>query len=209
MDKSNGSSTGSMEPQDNEANDYAAVTAALSPKQLAAFHAVISGIGVVASAERAGVGRSTLHRWMDRDAHFRAALNAWKRQQVESAQSRLLGALDALVAKLISACMANYHEITLKIVQGLGVLKPPTAGGILPKVVSQEIELEDHQQQSQLEDQQQAIKDAEVERAARVIKRESKEHRLRMLKSLIEAKLEKIMKESEEPPTEPGNPRMN
>jgi uncharacterized protein YerC len=56
------------------------------------------------AAQAAGVSRPTIYRWVQSDPHFRAAYNAWKQEQTESALMRLTIA-DAVQA-VRSTCQA-------------------------------------------------------------------------------------------------------
>lgn len=61
----------------------------LSTKQKRAIAALLSQKSVTAAAESAGVGRRTLHRWLQ-DAEFRAALTRAEGDAIDQATRRLI-----------------------------------------------------------------------------------------------------------------------
>src|SRR6185437_7546952 len=62
----------------------------MNTAQETALAALRSGSSFPQAAEQAGVNRATVYRWVQRDAAFRAAYNAWQHELVESAHARLL-----------------------------------------------------------------------------------------------------------------------
>jgi hypothetical protein len=103
-------------------------------------------------------------------------------EQVASATSILLGALpDA--AELLVSKMQRDEVIALKVLQGFGVLKPPTAGGTSPNIVTQEMAIEELQEQLRLQQQRQAVKDEQLDQQFRRLKRQLKKHQLQELKA--------------------------
>src|SRR6185312_3679193 len=80
---------------------------ALSDKQRAAFESLRGGSSFAIAAERAGVGRVTVYRWVKADPNFRAAYNAWRQEMAESAQTRLLKLADKAVDCVEEALKCN------------------------------------------------------------------------------------------------------
>jgi hypothetical protein len=56
----------------------------LPPDQEVALVAIMEGKGALVTARRAGVSRSTIHRWRTRDPRFIAAMNLWRREVKQS-----------------------------------------------------------------------------------------------------------------------------
>lgn len=65
----------------------------LSPTQLAAIAALVGGASVTDAAGRAGIDRTTLHRWMSGDAAFVATLNLTKREALDAIRGDLRSAV--------------------------------------------------------------------------------------------------------------------
>lgn len=65
----------------------------LTPRQLRAVQTIVESESICAAAERCGMNRATLHRWL-RIPAFREALDEMQRDQRARAIRRLSGALD-------------------------------------------------------------------------------------------------------------------
>ena len=71
----------------------------LTPKKKRALAALLANATIKDSASAAGVGYTTLIRWLD-DSTFKAALRDAQNQQVAQATARLAGELPAAIATL-------------------------------------------------------------------------------------------------------------
>src|ERR1035437_595688 len=80
-----------------------AAALALSPPQRLAIEHLTAGYSLIASANAARVTRMTLYRWMNRDARFQAAYNAWQLDALTAARTRLLAATDDAVTTVVNA----------------------------------------------------------------------------------------------------------
>jgi hypothetical protein len=73
---------------------------ALTPAQALAVRALTEGMSLNDAARAAGVERITLYRWRTRNPQFIAAMNAWRREQLEHGQEQFVllrdAALDAV-----------------------------------------------------------------------------------------------------------------
>lgn len=85
----------------------------LTPKQQKAIELLLSGMTVEQAAESAGVGRGTLHRWLD-DPDVVAAITAGRRQLAEAAMSRLQALADTAVAVLADLMHSSRETIRLR-----------------------------------------------------------------------------------------------
>ena len=62
----------------------------LSTKQQAAIAALLSSPSITEAAEASGIGRSTMHRWLE-DPEFKQALSAAEAEAISSAVRRMVG----------------------------------------------------------------------------------------------------------------------
>src|SRR5947199_259800 len=100
----------------------------LPAAQQEALAAIKAGLSFPKAAEAAGVGRTTIYRWVQSDPHFRAAYNVWQRETRESAHARLLK-LTEKAAEVVEAAMGRSDEKTaVALLKHLGVLRPRRAG---------------------------------------------------------------------------------
>src|SRR4051812_612547 len=72
----------------------------LGPNQLAAIAALVGGSSVTDAAARAGVDRTTLHRWLSGDALFVATLNRSKHEALGAVRGELRALAREAVATL-------------------------------------------------------------------------------------------------------------
>ncbi|MFN7923956.1 MAG: hypothetical protein U0Q16_27895 [Bryobacteraceae bacterium] len=98
----------------------------LSPKQLAAVHALATGSTVTAAAKAAGVHRDTVHDWTRHDNRFQAAINEGRHLHAQEIAERLRdltdSALDTLAAILATkdASPATRLRAALEVVRTTG-----------------------------------------------------------------------------------------
>ena len=111
----------------------------LSLPQRRAIGLLAGGASIRAAAEGAGIGRSTLHRWLREDPHFRAAHNAWQEELMAIARSRVLGLADSAVNAVAAALENREVQVGLAVLMRLGLLAPRPAGSSDPEVVKHEI----------------------------------------------------------------------
>ena len=94
----------------------------MSPNQIAALSALLSGGSRQEAAEAAGVNRTTLYRWFREDTDFVAEYNAGRRALLEGAEARAMNvaqkALDAIMAELEE----GNGKLGLDFLKALGVL---------------------------------------------------------------------------------------
>ena len=62
----------------------------LSTKKQAAIAALLSSPSITEAAEASGIGRSTMHRWLE-DPEFKQALSAAEAEAISSAVRRMVG----------------------------------------------------------------------------------------------------------------------
>jgi hypothetical protein len=110
----------------------------LTAAQRAAIDRLASGATAVDAAAAAGVGRSTVYRWIKSDPAFAAAYNAWQAEAVETTRARLLALADAAVTTVAAALAKGDAKTALTILQRQGLLTPPTPGPTDPELVARQ-----------------------------------------------------------------------
>ena len=133
--------TGAASPADTAIAEFLAPdpsqlidpTTRLTPAQQMALHHLAAGASIRDAANKAGVGRRTLHRWMRDDPDFAAAYNAWRRELIDSA--RALAMTDDALATIRDAIVGGDAYAALQLVRGLGVLREQKPGSDDPKLV--------------------------------------------------------------------------
>jgi hypothetical protein len=95
----------------------------LSGAQETALAALREGQTFVAAAQRAGVARATVYRWVQSDPHFQAAYNLWQRELAESARVRLLKLTDKAVEVIEKALARNDEQVAMQMLRHTGVLR--------------------------------------------------------------------------------------
>lgn len=100
----------------------------LAKEQQLVLEGLVSGKSIKELAQSAGVGRTTIYRWMKHDPAFRAAYNQWHEQMMENGRSRLLMLVDTAADSLRKALEAGDSKAALELLRGMGVLKARAVG---------------------------------------------------------------------------------
>ena len=116
--------------------------AELPAPQQEALAAIKAGLSFPKAAETAGVGRTTIYRWVQSDPHFRAAYNAWQQETRESAHARLLKLTEKAVEVVEVAMRSSDEKTPVALLKHLGVLRPRRGGTTEPKVLQVQMLLE-------------------------------------------------------------------
>jgi hypothetical protein len=93
--------------------------------QQMAITALAEGCTFADSAERAGVDRTTLWRWLKSDPRFVSVYEAWKKELAETARATLLKSADVATTTLLNAINKGDAKLALSLLKGLGVLNSP------------------------------------------------------------------------------------
>ena len=111
----------------------------LTVSQCSAVAALVVSSSVTDAASRAGVDRSTVHRWLADDPRFVAALNQAKRDALDAIRSQVrAGASEAV--QVVRDILAS-HEVgpavrlkaALALLQSVGALAPDVIGPTDPE----------------------------------------------------------------------------
>jgi hypothetical protein len=94
------------------------------------------------AAKAAEIGRRTLYRWMNEDANFRAAHNAWQKDTMAAARSSVLALTEPAIRAVAGALEAGDAKTGLTILKSLGLLAPPKPGSSDVEGVKKEQEIE-------------------------------------------------------------------
>lgn len=100
----------------------ATIEATQSPAQSRALSALLAGETVTSAAERAGVARETVHRWL-REPSFLAELNGGKAEILATVRANLRETAVAAAKFLHEALTSQYSNNTLKLKVSLAVLR--------------------------------------------------------------------------------------
>ncbi len=115
----------------------------LAVKQERALEHLLDGETVTKAAKAAGVGRSTLHRWQSEDLEFQAAYNRRRQELRDVARARLLRLADQAMETVEGAVAGGDARTSLKVLDSLGLLEPPTIG--LTSVAALEVRREEEE----------------------------------------------------------------
>ena len=132
----------------SEGEGFAAVSAAearvlaLSGPQRTAIELLTSGHTLVAAATAAGVSRMTLYRWLQGDANFLAAFNAWQQDVLDTARGRVLALSDLAVNTIAKSMSGGDAKTALKVLQSMGVLERAKPGSTDPAEIKRLQDLE-------------------------------------------------------------------
>ena len=122
----------------------------LSLSQCRALENLMTGHSMSAAARGAGVGRTTLYRWLKEDPAFRAAHNAWQKDTVAAARSSILALTEPAIRAVAAALESGDAKTGLKLLSSLGMLTPPTPGSTEPADVQKELHIERKRKETDL-----------------------------------------------------------
>lgn len=126
------------------------LTEPLPPEQYKALGLITEGEPIRVAAQKVGVDRGTVYRWIRNDPRFRAAYNARQLEQRESCRVRLLAAADKAVDQIIER--VKYDEkLAFALAKELGLFGAPKNQAVDPRRVRHEIILEQWAQEELME----------------------------------------------------------
>jgi hypothetical protein len=95
---------------------------ALDARQEKALDSLLAGETATAASKAAGVHRSTVHRWLQRDFHFIAALNEMRQANRVASVARLEALSEKAIAVVERRLDGNDGRTALTLLRGLGLL---------------------------------------------------------------------------------------
>lgn len=83
------------------------------------------------AAKAAGVNRSTLWRWLNKDAEFQSTMNSYKREAFDQLSMRTTALASLAISAVESALRGGDEKASIAVLRGLGLLndvrvEPPT-----------------------------------------------------------------------------------
>ena len=117
------------------------LTEPLSAGQVQTLTLLMDGEPIREAAKKAGVGKTTLYRWIKEDPQFRAAYNAWLAEQREMDRFTLQRCGEKAVEK-IHRMLDVDTKLALTVARELGLLKPRNYRATDPRRAHHEIALE-------------------------------------------------------------------
>jgi predicted DNA-binding protein YlxM (UPF0122 family) len=184
MDASVTSSVGDNQQHPDEAarqDDAGAaqLSVALSPKQRVVLEALmLPDASVPAAAEKAGVHRGTVNRWLLRDEHFIAAFNARTLEMVSVGHARMLALVPKALVTIEDAIESGDARIAMQLLKS-GVLSPQKTVSLSSTIIADELKVAEQRQQLELRKQQVELE--KREEALIVQKKEVKKERNRRI----------------------------
>ena len=110
----------------------------------------MTGQSMSAAARGAGVARATLYRWLNQDANFRAAHNAWQKDTMAAARSSILALTEPALRAVAAALERGDAKIAMALLKSVGLLTPPTPGSTDAEDVKKEQQIERKRQETDL-----------------------------------------------------------
>lgn len=82
----------------------------LTAKQLQAIHLLSVGTSITETAEKVGLARATIHRWLKDNDMFLAHLNSLKSEQLESARTQIQASCGLAINTLVDVMEKSTNE---------------------------------------------------------------------------------------------------
>ena len=95
---------------------------AVSAEQSRVVYDLVSGLTVTESAQKQGISRSTIHRWLRRDAAFSAVLNSERQRVVDEVRAGIVKLLTPALRTVEEAVQRGDAKTALAVLRSAGVL---------------------------------------------------------------------------------------
>ena len=107
----------------------------VEPLQLRVITCLVNGEPVTQTSRVTGVGRSTIYYWLNHDFHFRAELDAQRREMYEVVASGLIAVAEEALEQVIEHMEKGSLQAALALLKGIGLLngrRPDFNRSLLP-----------------------------------------------------------------------------
>ena len=106
-------------------SEVTSLLSALPPNQRQVLLRLSNGASVANAAFGCGVCRMTVYRWIKKPGPFRTAYDLWRRELIESSQTRLLQRLDDAVDAIQNAVVDGKVDVAMELLKTMGALRKP------------------------------------------------------------------------------------
>jgi hypothetical protein len=94
----------------------------LTPAQTIALQKLTGGLPLSVAADAAGVNRSTVYRWLEKDPAFKAAYRDWRTELARLAHARLMALSEAAVDAVAQAVEGGDARMAMTVLQRMGMM---------------------------------------------------------------------------------------
>ena len=134
---------------------------ALPARQQMVLTFLVAGLSVSESADRAGVGRTSVHEWLRSDPKFRASYNAWQNGIRRTTHAALLGIATSAVKTVSDAVAAGDAKLAYQLLRDMKMI--PTSAHDVPASAPQDPALTRLQQEAELRQERAAVAKATMD----------------------------------------------
>jgi DNA-binding phage protein len=104
------------------------------------------------AAKAAGVSRSSIYRWKNENAAFRALCNRWEREKIDECSDGVTSLLSKAVAALEKALDNGDARAALVVLKSMGIMKPREMGATDLEEVEWDMALEVERKMQRMRD---------------------------------------------------------
>jgi hypothetical protein len=130
----------------------------LTPKQRIVLQALSEGCGPPEAARRAKVDPSTVNRWLNHNARFIAAHNAWITETIKAGRAAVVSLIPLAATAVREAIETGNGWLALQLLRDAKLTTPPDAAAITPKAARQQLKVEKQKRDAELVQKELQIK---------------------------------------------------
>ena len=134
------------------------LAATLPAGQRMALETLRLGKSAQESAERVGVDRTTIYRWIRTDPNFQAAYNQWQEEVKEWQRARLLKLSDIAVDAVERDLQRGNSKLAMRVLDRIGLLEPTREKLTEPDDIRRKMALDSEQDRMVLEKEERDLK---------------------------------------------------